>query len=135
MTDPRRIATAIIQRPDGRILLLRRSPTHTTNAGKWCFVTGYVEPDEEPIQTVVREAREEIGLDITPTRAGDIVVVHADWGPTLHVYPFLCPVGEMEEVTIEQEHTAYVWIMPEELYDYDFVQQLDDDLKSLGLLE
>jgi 8-oxo-dGTP diphosphatase len=134
MTGPRRIAAAVLQRPDGRILLLRRSPTHTSNAGKWCFVTGYVEPDEEPAQAVVREVREEVGLEITPARAGNIVVVHTDWGGTLHVYPFLCPVGPIEDVRLEREHTACAWILPEELYDYDFVQQLDDDLKALGLL-
>lgn len=134
MTAPRRIAAAIIQRPDGRVLLLKRAPTHTTNPGKWCFVTGYIEEDEEPIQAAVREVREELDLAITPTRAGNIVVVHTDWGATLHVYPFLCPVDDMEEVSIEQEHTAYVWILPGELRDYDYVQQIDDDLRAVGLL-
>jgi 8-oxo-dGTP diphosphatase len=134
MTEPRRIAAAILQRSDGRILLLHRSPTHNTNPGKWCFVTGYVESNETPADAAVREAREEVGLAVTPTRAGEIVVVHTDWGATLHVSPFLCPVGDVEDVTLQWEHTAYVWILPEELYEYDFVQQLDDDLRSLGLL-
>lgn len=134
MTEPRRIAAAVIQRPDGKILLLHRSPTHNTNPGKWCFVTGYVEPNETPAEAAVREAHEEVGLEVKPTREGDIVVVHAEWGDTLHVYPFLCPIDGQEEVTLQWEHIGYVWILPEELYDYDFVSQLDDDLRKLGLL-
>jgi len=134
MTAPRRVAAAVIQRADGRILLLRRSPTHTSNPGKWCFVTGYIGPDETPLQAVVREVHEELGLAVTPTRAGAVVVVHTDWGATLHVYPFLCPVGDLDAVTLEWEHTAYAWITPGALYEYDFVQQLDDDLRAVGLL-
>jgi 8-oxo-dGTP pyrophosphatase MutT (NUDIX family) len=130
--SPKRIAAAVLQRPDGRVLLLKRAPTHTTNPDKWCFVTGYVNPGEDPRDAAIRELREELGLDVQPARAGEIVVVHTAWA-TLHVYPFLFPV-DVETVDLDWEHTAYAWILPEELYGYDFVQQLDDDLIALGLL-
>ena len=129
---PKRIAAAVLQRPDGAVLLLKRAPTHTTNPGKWCFVTGYVNQGEDPRDAAIRELHEELGLEAEPIRAGEIVVVHTSWA-TLHVYPFLFRV-DVETVEIDWEHTAYDWIKPEELYDYDFVQQLDDDLIALGLL-
>jgi 8-oxo-dGTP diphosphatase len=128
------VAAAILKRPDGRVLLLRRSMIHTTNPGKWCFVTGYVKRDEDPAHAAIREVREELGLEVTIELHGELVVVETKRG-TLHVYPFLCPVGEdMNEVSLDWEHTAYVWIEPEELHDYDHVAQLDEDLISLGLL-
>ncbi len=129
----RRIAAAILQRPDGKVLLLKRAQTHTSNPGKWCFVTGYIEDHETPLEAAIRELTEELNLEATPVRAGRIVVVHADWGGTLHVYPFLFHVGDIE-VRLEHEHTDYRWIEPSEIYGYDFVQQLDEDLKALGLL-
>lgn len=129
----RRIAAAILQRSDGKVLLLKRALTHTSNPGKWCFVTGYVEDDETPQEAAVRELEEELGLKAIPVRVGHIVVVHTDWGGTLHVYPFLFHVDNVE-VHLEREHVDYRWIEPHEIYGYDFVQQLDEDLKALGLL-
>jgi 8-oxo-dGTP pyrophosphatase MutT (NUDIX family) len=134
MKHPTRIAAAILQRPDGRVLLLRRSRLHTTNPGQWCFVTGYVEPGEGPAAAAVREVREELGLEVEIERGGDIVVVQTG-NRTLHVYPFLIPVGaDLDEVSLDWEHTAYEWIEPHQVHDYDHVPQLDDDLIALGLL-
>jgi (d)CTP diphosphatase len=127
------IAAAVLQRPDGRVLLLKRSDTHTTNAGKWCFVTGYVNSQESPRDAAIRELKEELGIDALPARQGEIVVVHADQR-TLHVHPFLFPVEDFE-VVLDWEHTAYAWISPPEIFEYDIVQQLDEDLISLGLLQ
>jgi ADP-ribose pyrophosphatase YjhB (NUDIX family) len=45
-----------------RILLGRRSDT-----GEWALVYGIVEPGEEPADTVVREVKEETGIDAVPT--------------------------------------------------------------------
>jgi ADP-ribose pyrophosphatase YjhB (NUDIX family)/rhodanese-related sulfurtransferase len=52
-------ADAAIVAPDGRLLLVERADDLT-----WGLVSGWVEPDEHPADTVVREAREEVGLDI-----------------------------------------------------------------------
>lgn len=133
-SGPVDIAAAVVQRPDGSVLLLKRSESHSINAGKWCFVTGYVEEGEDPTQAARRELREEIELQAgPPARSGEVVVVHTDWG-MLHVHPYLFPVDQDCSVTIDWEHTTYRWIMPTELADYDTVQQLDEDLMSLGLL-
>ncbi len=130
-----RIAAAVVLRPDGKVLLLKRSPTHTSNPDKWCFVTGYVDLGEEPREAAIRELREELGIETEPVRGGAIVVVHTDWGPTLHVHPFLFLVEQNMQVALEQEHVDAIWIEPQELCRYDFVQQLDEDLIALGLLE
>jgi (d)CTP diphosphatase len=129
----RRVAAVVLQRPDGKVLLLKRAMQHTTNPGKWCFVTGYVESGESPREAAVRELREELKIEAAPARAGEVVVVQIQSGVTLHVYPFLFPVEDVV-ITLDREHTDYAWIEPEELYGYDHVQQLDEDLISLGLL-
>lgn len=128
----REIAAAVVQREDGKVLLLKRAPTHTTNPEKWCFVTGYLEPGESPEEAAVRELREELGLQASPARSGRVVVVETGWS-SLHVHPFLFAVPDFP-VTLDWEHTDWAWIEPHELYQYDFVQQLDEDLIALGLL-
>lgn len=127
------VAAAVIRRADGRVLLLQRSATHSSNAGKWCFVTGYVEQGETPRQAAIREMGEELRLSGEPVREGALVTVATDWGDTLIVHPFLFDFDAVD-VVLEAEHQGYEWIAPAEVVDYDIVQQLDEDLVALGLL-
>lgn len=53
---------AIILDGEGRILLGRRSGS--SYRGLWCIPCGYVEYDEDVYDAVVRELKEETGLDI-----------------------------------------------------------------------
>jgi 8-oxo-dGTP diphosphatase len=55
---------AVIER-DGRWLMIRRAE-EVIAPGYWCFPGGGVEPGESSEQAIVREIREEIGLDIRP---------------------------------------------------------------------
>ena len=58
------VAAALIDR-SGRILLQRRAPGRAM-AGLWEFPGGKVEPDELPEAALVRELREELGIEVAP---------------------------------------------------------------------
>lgn len=45
----------------GRILLMLRA-----DDGQWCLPCGWVDPNESPAETAVRETREETGLAVSP---------------------------------------------------------------------
>ncbi|MFT3773576.1 MAG: (deoxy)nucleoside triphosphate pyrophosphohydrolase [Minicystis sp.] len=78
-TEPSRqiLVSAAVIIDQGRVLLTQRK-TGTHLAGAWEFPGGKVEPDEDPRDALVRELREEIGVD---SEVGDIVEV------TFHRYP------------------------------------------------
>ncbi|MET2827115.1 NUDIX hydrolase [Mesorhizobium shangrilense] len=59
--SPIRIAAAVIIDADGRLLLVRKRGTSA-----FMQPGGKIEPDELPINALVRELREELGLVIDP---------------------------------------------------------------------
>ncbi len=70
----RRGVIGIVQR-DCRQLLIRRA-AGIPKGGAWCFPGGHVEAGELPKQAVVRELREELGIDVAPIhRVGTIRVL------------------------------------------------------------
>ena len=52
---------------DGRVLLGHRGPGRLHFPDCWALPGGHVEADEDPIHALVRELREEIGVDATVT--------------------------------------------------------------------
>ena len=56
------VAAALVDR-DGRVLLQERSPGRSM-VGLWEFPGGKVEPGETPAQALIRELREELGIDV-----------------------------------------------------------------------
>ena len=66
---------AIITDPAGRLLLIQRG--HEPEAGRWSLPGGRIEPGESDQQALVREVREETGLQVTPGRL--VGVVERPW--------------------------------------------------------
>jgi 8-oxo-dGTP diphosphatase len=57
------VAAAVIQRPDGALLLAQRPPGKVY-AGYWEFPGGKVEPGEPAAAALARELHEELGIDV-----------------------------------------------------------------------
>ncbi len=57
------VAAAVLQKPDGTFLLAQR-PADKIWAGYWEFPGGKVEPGETPHHALVRELREELGIEV-----------------------------------------------------------------------
>jgi 8-oxo-dGTP diphosphatase len=57
------VAAAVLQKPDGIFLLAQRPPDKIW-AGYWEFPGGKIEPGETPYHGLVRELREELGIEV-----------------------------------------------------------------------
>ena len=57
------VAAAVLQKPDGTFLLAQRPPDKIW-AGYWEFPGGKIEPGETPYHALVRELREELGIEV-----------------------------------------------------------------------
>ena len=112
------IGVAVIKNRDGHVLIGRRRSDQMLG-GLWEFPGGKQELDESIEQTVVREIKEELDLDIEIHRPM-INVPHAysHFKVTLHVYECLLRSYEQEPKALVHEELR--WIHPEKLDEYPF---------------
>lgn len=74
--NPIPAAGAILVEED-KILLVRRA--HPPRIGDWTIPAGFMEWDEHPEQTAIREIKEETGLDIALTGFFEVYSGRDDW--------------------------------------------------------
>ena len=122
------VAVGVLIRPDGAFLLTTRPPGKVY-AGYWEFPGGKLEAGETPLHAVVREVREELGVDV------EAIELMAE---ETHLYPHglqvvlsfvRCtpPTGVLQSL----DGQAFRWVLlvdvnPEELLEADrpFIRRL-----------
>jgi 8-oxo-dGTP diphosphatase len=110
------VAAVALVDADGRVLLQQR-PAGKEMAGLWEFPGGKVQPGETPEAALIRELREEVGLDTSESCLAPI-------GFASHAYPefhllmplFVCRVWRGQPVAHEGQ--ALAWVRPARLGDY-----------------
>ncbi len=111
----RQSVTAAIIEEGGRVLIARRKKGDRCE-GRWEFPGGKVEPGETPEESLKRELREEMGIDVTvgeqlcvcPFRAGESLM-------ELLVYRTRIVNGKI----VCNDHDEVRWVEPGELGRYD----------------
>ena len=105
---------------DGRLLLVRRAIDPWR--GCWDIPGGFCEADEHPEQTVVREVREEVGLDVVVTGMlgiwMDVYGPEADSSPvdaTMNCYYHAAAVDDAEAIVDQSESSEAAWFASDQL--------------------
>ncbi|CAL9305149.1 hypothetical protein SUDANB25_03904 [Streptomyces sp. SudanB25_2051] len=121
MTDRVVVAGAVYDR--GRLLAARRSAPPEL-AGRWELPGGKVEPGESPRDALVRELREELGIEAETERR-----VPGAWplgrGHVLHVWTARVLAGEPRPL---QDHDEVRWLARAE---WDTVDWLEQDVPAV----
>ncbi len=102
---------AVIRRDDGRILLLKRRDDETVYPGHYTFPGGKAEGNDTLYETLVKEVKEECGLDLKP---GIILLkekaIGRPDGQTSKSLSFLCSVEDPDAIVLDNnDFTAYQW--------------------------
>lgn len=100
----------LIQDPEGRWLLLRRSPGSTWNPGKWDLPGGKVESQERFETALRREVLEETGLEIQ--LKGLYGAIEDEVNDFRVVHLVLLGYGDTNNVELSGEHDRFEWIDP-----------------------
>lgn len=133
MDDKKHIVaiTAFIKNKTGdKFLIFKRSKHEKAFPGKWAFAGGKLERGESFMQTLVREVKEEAGLEIVP-----------DYKKFLKDYTFVRPDGHnvvgacflvkalSENVTMSKDFEEFAWITPSELKNFDHIEGMQEEVE------
>ena len=113
--------TAAIEK-NGKFLLVKRSEKEANYPGKWIFPGGKVEVGEDALQGLLREIKEETGLEVED-KAAMIRTYHftrSDGGNALG-FNFVLQ-WKSGEVKLGEGLVDYAWIFPEEIEKYDTIK-------------
>lgn len=108
-------AVALID-PDGRVLLAQRPPGKSM-AGLWEFPGGKVEPGESPETALIRELKEELGIDtFTSCLAPLTFASHAY--PDFHLLMPLFACRKWQGIVTGVEGQSLAWVRPNDMRNY-----------------
>jgi 8-oxo-dGTP diphosphatase len=121
------VVTGLIRKGDK--VLVGQRPVGNTLAGQWEFPGGKIEKNESPEQALIRELREELGIE---AEVGELKLAsthtYGETGIVILFYEILFWKGEPKNI----HHMEIRWILPTELKELAIP---DANRRILGRLE
>ncbi len=108
-------AVALID-PDGRVLLAQR-PEGKSMAGLWEFPGGKLEPGETPEVALIRELREELGIDTWSSCLAPLTFASHSYD-TFHLLMPLFACRKWEGIVQGREGQALAWVKAKDLANF-----------------
>lgn len=110
------VAAVVLVDPDGRVLLAQR-PEGKAMAGLWEFPGGKIEPGETPEAALIRELREELGIDTWASCLAPLSFASHGYAEFHLLMPvFIC--RKWEGIVRPHEGQNLAWVKPDRLRDY-----------------
>ena len=115
----------------GKLLILKRKEDDDTYPGMWDCVGGHFEKGESAEDCMIREAKEESGLDVKIIRPGPLLEYTDEYGVAISV-PFVIR-SEYGKVSVS-EHSEFKWVDPADATKYRVVPDLVKALDAFGFI-
>jgi 8-oxo-dGTP diphosphatase len=120
------VGRCFVRRPDGKFLIVKRSPHDGHNPGKWEVPGGKVEAKESIANAQVSETFEETKLEVKLIRdfvgsysypIGNDRVYRAEFGVAE-------VIGDGRSVELSHEHADYRWVSYQQMLEYDLSSEV-----------
>jgi 8-oxo-dGTP diphosphatase len=99
---------------EGKVLIIQRAKDDEIGGGTWELVGGKIEFGEDLETALVREIREEVGLDVTVEKILYATTFKTDPTRQVVILTYLCRSNN-REVVLSKEHIDYRWSTKEQL--------------------
>jgi 8-oxo-dGTP diphosphatase len=109
------VACALVD-ADGRVLIAQR-PQGKALAGLWEFPGGKIEPGERPEQSLIRELKEELGIEVKEACLAPLTFASHAY-EDFHLLMPLYVCRRWEGHVASREGQALKWVRPAALRDY-----------------
>jgi 8-oxo-dGTP diphosphatase len=110
------VAACALIDTDGRILLAERPPGRAM-AGLWEFPGGKVEAGETPERTLIRELKEELGIEVEEACLAPLTFASHTY-PDFHLLMPLYVCRRWGGIVTPREGQQLSWVKPNGLRDY-----------------
>jgi 8-oxo-dGTP diphosphatase len=110
------VAAVVLVDADGRVLLARR-PDGKSMAGLWEFPGGKVDSGETPETALIRELREELGIDVAASCLAPFTFASHAY-PDFHLLMPLYVCRKWSGIPLAREGQRLAWVRPARLVDY-----------------
>jgi 8-oxo-dGTP diphosphatase len=111
------VAACALIDADGRVLLARR-PEGKKMAGLWEFPGGKLLPGETPEAALIRELKEELGIDVSAACLAPFAFASHDYERFHLLMPlYLC--RRWKGLPTPRENQTLAWVRPNRLAEYD----------------
>ena len=110
------VAACALIDADGRVLIAERPPGKPM-AGLWEFPGGKVESGEQPEESLIRELKEELGIDVKQECLAPLTFASHRY-PDFHLLMPLYVCRRWEGIVEAREAQRLKWVRPSNLRDY-----------------
>lgn len=118
----------ILVAADGAVLLqLRDDKDWIPYPGMWAVPGGMLEPGESPLDCIVREVREELGVDLAPEVVVHLETVARSYGVE---HTFTAPLDVPADEIVLTEGQRVDWFTPEQVAQMHLAYEDDDVLAA-----
>lgn len=120
----------IIFNREGKILTIQRTETAPSNPNKWDFPGGDLDFGEDAIKGIIREVKEESGIEIKKLKPFDIES-HVDELGDFWVTIAYTAEAVSEKVNLSYEHNEFKWLAPKEFLKLESSDKLKRFVNNL----
>ena len=121
----------------GKIILLHRQD-HKLQGNTWCLPAGKIEKDEQPIQAIIREVKEETGIEIPSQQLaylGKVYVRYPEFDFIFHIFQIQLSGNRPTIIVDAQEHKKSIWATPQAALKMELIPDQGACIKYIYKIE
>ena len=110
--------------------MIKRSAKEDYYGGKWVFPGGKVEKGEDVIKAMLRELKEEVGVDVQRKVSflRSYTFLRNDGSSTIGLV--FCLKYKKGKVRLDKNSEDFCWILPEEIYNFDTIPGIESHIRN-----